>query len=63
MAYTCYACNKFYPQQPPEPFWICPKCKGEQKEHPPLLPLYWVINPREQDGIRQLAKQNNKEEK
>lgn len=55
MAYTCYACNKLYPQQDPVPFWICPKCTGKRNEHPPLLPMYWIINPREQDNIRKVA--------
>lgn len=30
----CYACNTDYPQQPAEPFWICPNCKRpEEPEH------------------------------
>lgn len=52
----CYACNKSWPEQGPEPFWVCPNCKKERNEHPPLLPMYWIINPREQDAIRNVAK-------
>lgn len=61
MGYTCYACNKYDPNQPPEPFWICPNCKQEYNEHPPLLPMYWIINPREQDGIRKMAEGKEKQ--
>lgn len=51
----CYACNTTYPQQSPEPFWICPECKGDllPEPTPGLLSMYWSLTTREQDGFVQ----------
>lgn len=54
----CYSCNTDYPHAAPEPFYICPACKGEPQPTPALLPLYWFLNPREQEGFLQQQRES-----
>ncbi len=64
---TCYCCDKPLSEQERQhwmPFDLCTKCEQEAEEvcqqrahlHA-VLPIYWIMKPVEQDGIRQLIEE------